>query len=144
MRKIIVAAATAGLLAVAGPAFAGPQGTADSENSSNNVSCGAGSPGSVAGTNVAVNTAGGPEGGAVVICNDGAPAPIEGRVIASGSTTGGGWVAADGDKDNPGTEADGWARVDFGSGGVKVRCGGAEGGGWNSESPGGGNQAYCG
>ena len=141
MRKIIVAAATAGLLAVAGPAFAGPHGTSDSENSSNNVSCGGNA---TAGPveNIQVNTAGGPEGGAVVICNDSDTAPIQGRVIASGSTTGGGWVAADGDKDNP-DQGKGWARVDFGTAAPKVRCGGPEGG-WNSETPNLGNQAYCG
>lgn len=151
MRKIIVAAATAGLLSLAGPAFAGNStGTQDTENASNDVSCGPANP-AVPGTGVQVNTAGGPDGGAAVVCNDNkegaqpAPvkAPIEGRVIAAGSTTGGGWIAADGDKDNEGTAADGWARVDFGTGGPRVRCGGPEGG-WNSEAPASGNQAYCG
>ena len=120
MRKLIIAAMTAGLFAVASPAFAGPGGT--SETTGNNLSCGVGTVAPPAGTNLQVNSEGGPEGGALVICNDGAPVPIQGRVIASGSTSGGGYVAADGDKDNP-EQARGWARVDVSASGPVVRCG---------------------
>jgi len=144
MRKLIIAATTAALLSVAGPAFAGPGGT--SEDSANNLSCGVGTVAPPPGTNVQVNTEGGPEGGAAVICNDGAPAPIQGRVIASGSTSGGGYIAVDGDKDNP-EQARGWARVDVDTTPTdNVRCGGPTdaGSGTNAESPSGGKREYCG
>lgn len=143
MRKILVAAMTAGLLAVAAPAFAGPGGT--SENSSNQVNCNSGTatgqqqrvPGSGIWVKADGSQSSPQSGGALVVCNDaptnnGVPVPIQGRVIASGGTSGG-YVAADGDADNP-TEAEGWARIDLGTS-PAVRCGGAEGGGTNAETP---------
>ena len=157
MRKLLVAAMTAGLLAVGGSAMADVAGTGEgtSTNPNNNqVDCDRSStaqrakvPGS--GITVAANgNQSAPQnGGAIVVCNDaatnnGAPAPIQGRIILSGGT-GGGYVAADGDANNP-PEAQGWARADIGSS-PQIRCGGAEGGGYNAENPGAGaSQANCG
>ncbi|MGQ0431099.1 MAG: hypothetical protein ACT452_01680 [Microthrixaceae bacterium] len=130
MRKIFVAAMTAGLLAVAAPALAAPPDTIDSETN-NEVSCGTGAGGTlVPGSSIQVNTAGDAGGGGAVVCADGAPAgpvpaPIQGRVILSGTQNGAGssgYIAADGDRSNP-AEAEGWARVDFSSSGVTVKCG---------------------
>jgi hypothetical protein len=79
----------------ASPAFAtGPSGSTEGgpgSSSYNNVSCGSGT--SVAGV-VLYAGANGAE-----VCNDGkSPVPVQGRVIAS--TDQGGYIAADGDKDN--------------------------------------------
>lgn len=74
----------------------------------NQVACGSGT--DVAGVSVYA----GPNG--VEACNDDADLPAQGRIIAT--TDDGGYVAADGDADNP-TEAQGWIRVDQSG----VRCG---------------------
>jgi len=152
MRKILVAAMTAALLAVAAPAFAGPGGT--SEDSTNNVDCNS-TPATqrvqVPGSGIFISADGNQtapqNGGSLVVCNEsatnnGAPSPIQGRVIASGGTSGG-YVAADGDKDNA-EQAKGWARLNIGTS-PGVVCGGpADAGTSTDATTNGGNQAACG
>lgn len=143
MRKLLIAATAVGLMAIAAPAFAGVGGT--SEDSNNNVSCGVGTVANPA-TSVQVNTSGDQNGGAVVLCNDDTPdgpSPIQGRVIASGSTSGGGYVTADGDKDND-PAAQGWVRVNVGTS-PSVKCGGpADSGTSTNSETNNGTQAACG
>lgn len=109
MRRFVL---TVGVLVLAvAPAFAhGPSGSNEGDGSgSNNVTCGSGTS-----TPAGVVYAG--SNGAEV-CNDGGGAvPLQGRIIATSDQ--GGYIAADGDKDNA-AQAQGWIRVD-GSG---VRCG---------------------
>ena len=66
-------------------------------------------------------------GGGVGICNDTAPVPIQGRATASGSTSEGLTVYADGDRDNANEQLQGWAKVHVNSSGPSVTCGDAEG-----------------
>lgn len=150
MRKILVAAMTAGLLALAAPAFADVGGT--SEGTNNQVDCGNGSEGTdvgntgltIGGVKLAPQTPG--TAGALVVCNDGFQVPIQGRVILSGDAgTKSGYVAADGDVSNA-DQAEGWARVDLSPGAPVIRCGGPTdpGSGTNAENPSGGSLAYCG
>ena len=66
--------------------------------------------------------------GGAGVCNDGSTVPIQGRVVLSGSQEQGGFTAyADGDKDNSNEQAQGFARLDAGTGGAAVRCGAADG-----------------
>lgn len=154
MRKILVAAMTAGLLAVAAPAFAGPGGTSET---SNNVDCNSSAatqrqqvPGSGIFISADGNQAAPQNGGSLVVCNEsatnnGAPAPIQGRIIASGGT-GGGYIAADGDANNP-PEAQGWARLNISSNpsAAGPRCGGPADPGTSTDSTtNNGSQAACG
>lgn len=154
MRKLLVAAMTAGLLAVGGSAMADVAGTGEG-TSDNQANCDKSNNSSITRANVPgsgiwVSGQGSQtapqNGGALVVCNEsatnnGAPAPIQGRVILSGGT-GGGYVAADGDANNA-PEAQGWARADIGSS-PQIRCGGPGGGGFNAENPNNGSQANCG
>lgn len=152
MRKLLIAAVAAGLLAVVAPAFADVAGTG--EGTDNNVNCDNSATAqrqNVPQTGIWVAANGSQtapqNGGALVLCNEGggpAPSPIQGRIIASGNTSGG-YVAADGDRDNA-AQAQGWARADVSAAGPKVRCGGPAdaGSGTNAETPNGGSQAYCG
>jgi hypothetical protein len=80
--------------------------------------------------------AGGSTGsGTLEACDD--SGAVQGRIIATGSDAdGGGYIAADGDHDNP-DEARGWARVDL-SADPGVRCGGADGS-MDSTDPGDGD-----
>jgi hypothetical protein len=130
MRKMLMAAAAAGLLALGAPAFGqnSPAGTSEGQDvtdptsgqtshvEDNQVDCGDGASALVDTTQgIQVRGEGGPEGGAVVVCNEGGnDAPVQGRVIAAGGTSGG-WVAIDGDADNQPEQAQGWARVDVGA-----------------------------
>jgi hypothetical protein len=112
MRKLALVASLLFLLSAA-PAFAdGPSGSRE-ENADgtfdNQVTCGSGTATPVGG--VVYAGANGAE-----VCNDGGTIPIHGRIIVT--TDQGGYVAVDGDGDNPG-QAAGWVRAD-GSG---VRCG---------------------
>ena len=91
--------------------------------------------------------------GQVVVCNQGGPIPVQGRVMCAGFTSPidgssqGGYIAADGDADNY-PKARGWARVDiyyppYPTPGPpkapEVRCGGhGESGGTDAASPTGG------
>lgn len=124
MRKLIIAAMTAGLLAVAAPAFADVGGT--SENSNNQVDCNDSTPGATGfsqpisgGTYIGAD--GAPDAsalsGALVICNESGAVPIQGRVIikGGGANPTGTYIAADGDADNPQTQADGYAKVKVGT-----------------------------
>ena len=135
MRKMLMAAAAAGLLALGAPAFAGegPAGTSEGQDNigtseepvyqeNNQVDCG---DGALAETpnGVQVKGEGGPEGGAIVVCNDGDGAPVQGRVIGSGGPSGG-YVAIDGDADNA-EQGQGWARVDLGTA-PGITCGSVE------------------
>jgi hypothetical protein len=66
--------------------------------------------------------------GGIGTCNEGkgtlGSKVIQGRAVASGDFTKGGSVYADGDRNNTQNERlTGWARVDGGTSGVKVRCG---------------------
>jgi hypothetical protein len=103
-----------------------PQGT-------NQVECGSGT---VAAGPAVIATEGDPAAasGALVICNESSDLPIQGRVIASGSSSGG-YVAADGDADNPDEKSQGFARVDINGDGVTVTCGDPAGN-LNAETPG--------
>lgn len=129
MRKMLMAAAAAGLLALGAPAFAGegPAGTSEGQDNigtdenpvyqeNNQLDCGGADDSQLAdtGQGVQLRGEGGAEGGAVVVCNDGDVAPVQGRVIGSGGTSGG-YVAIDGDADNDPEQAQGWARVDVGA-----------------------------
>lgn len=113
MRRFLLLLLGALLLTVA-PALAdGPSGSHEEDGSpptwDNQVTCGAGTA-----TPVGVIYAG-PNG--VEVCNGGSGViPLQGRVIAT--TDDGGYIAADGDADNP-AEARGWIRVDSSG----VRCG---------------------
>jgi hypothetical protein len=92
----------------------------------------------------AVGDPGAMNGGAG-ICNDGSSVPIQGRVVVSGSQEQGGFTAyADGDKDNSPEQAQGFARLDAGTGGLTVRCG-SEDGKMDASEPGPGDtQGNCG
>lgn len=126
MRRLMIAATAAALLlALAGPAQAdeGPAGTSEEDNQ---LTCGSADADDVdLGNGIMVKTEGDQaapqEGGALVVCNDGEDLPIQGRVIAEGGTEGG-YLAADGDADNPSEESQGYARIDVGSE-PQVRCG---------------------
>lgn len=142
MRKLLIAAAAAGLLAVAAPALAEVGGTSETGNQ---VNCGNNSKGTDVGpTGITIGGVSqappsGGTSGALVVCNDGGsaglPQVIQGRIILSGDAgTQKGYVAADGDATNP-PEAQGWARVDVSSAGPKVRCDDTEAAGSNSETP---------
>lgn len=138
MRKMLMAAAAAGLLALGAPAFAGegPAGTSEGQDNigttenpiyqeNNQVDCGGADASQLAdtGQGVQLRGEGGAEGGAVVVCNDGDVAPVQGRVIGAGGTSGG-YVAIDGDADNA-EQGQGWARVDIGAA-PGVTCGNVE------------------
>ncbi len=122
MRKTLAAGFVAGLMAIAAPALAATPPSEGTTNNTpnNNVSCNG---------NVVYGL---PDGsstpsssGTLMICNDGTTAPppaIQGRIILSGSATSGGYIAADGDRDNPG-QAAGYARLSAGTGGVAIHCG---------------------
>ena len=144
MRRYAIVAVLAAVMMLcgAGSALAEVAGTSEPRTApdpvtgetepTNQVSCGAGT--AQAGP-VVVATAGDPaSGGAVVVCNESADLPIQGRVIGSGGTSGG-WVAADGDADNPNEQSQGWARADVNGGGVQVRCGDPNGD-LDAENPG--------
>lgn len=111
MRRIAFLVATVALVLAVAPALAhGPSGSYEENGTTwdNQVTCGGGTR-----TPAGVIYAG--SNGAEV-CNDGGVVPVQGRLIAT--TDQGGYVAADGDANNPG-QAAGWFRID-GSG---VRCG---------------------
>ena len=73
--------------------------------------------------------------GGAGLCNDGTTAPIQGRVVIQGSQEQGGFtIYADGDKDNSPEQAQGFLRIDAGTGGATVRCGG-EGGKMDASDP---------
>jgi len=150
MRRLLIAATAAVLMAVAAPALAaeGPAGTSEGSQDpetgtwteDNQVSCGTADADDVdTGTGIQVKTAGDQsapqDGGALVVCNDGTTAPVQGRVIAAGGTEGG-YVAADGDADNSSEQAQGWARADIGSS-PAVGCGDATTGDTDAANPAG-------
>lgn len=108
-------------LAIGGSAFAHPPG--GSEDGGNNVSCHGTS---VPGTGLDVDA----HGHGVGVCNDGGPVPIQGRVIVNAAA---GYVAADGDSDNP-APLDGFVRV----GATGSGCGDG-----NQDSHQGGDPSNC-
>lgn len=145
MRKMLMAAAAAGLLALGAPAFGqnSPAGTSEGQDvpvydesgaqtgtehvEDNQVDCGDGAD-ALVDTTQGIQVRGEQEGsgGALVVCNEGGnDAPVQGRVIAAGGTEGG-WVAIDGDEDNA-EQGQGWARVDVGAE-PSVTCGDVEAG----------------
>lgn len=65
----------------------------------------------------------GTSSGGVGVCNDRSTLPIQGRAAVQGSQSEGFSAYVDGDKDNSNTTAQGFARMDANSSGVKVRCG---------------------
>ena len=120
MRKLIIAGLTAGVMTLAAPAFAGtgPGGTSEGQNpdgsETNQLDCGTQGR-DVNGISV-IGLDGAPSGasGSLVVCNDDADYPIQGRVIASGdAATQEGYVTADGDADNA-EQGQGYARVSGG------------------------------
>lgn len=129
-RLMIFALMASFALAIGGSAGAGsPSGSSDS--STNQTSCGDG----VAVDNPAF------DGNLLVVyagangvetCSDDG-VPLDGRVIVSFEDE---YVAADGDRDNPG-DLQGWARVDSDG---SVTCGNGD----TDSSDGGGSQANCG
>lgn len=157
MRKVIIAALAVGMMAVAAPAFAGegPAGTSEGHQEpntppdtgthlveDNQTKCGTADDKTVdTGKGISVNAAGDPSGGGVVICNEGGnDVPIQGRVIAAGGTSGG-WVAADGDADNP-EQGQGYARADVSST-PSTRCGDTANGDTDSANPASGDGVDC-
>jgi hypothetical protein len=112
MRKLALVAILALAAAPSISGAHGPSGSHEEDGSpavwDNQVSCGNGTDTPAATLYAGTN--------GVEVCNDGAVVPVQGRVIAT--TDDGGYVAADGDNNNPG-QAAGWARVDSSG----VRCG---------------------
>ena len=101
----------------------------------NNVQCAEGGTDAQA-AKIYTSGGGGQNGGGVGVCNDGSAVPVQGRVVVSGSQEQGGITAyADGDKDNSQQQAQGFARLDAGTGGVTMRCG-DEGGKKDATDPG--------
>lgn len=162
MRKLMIGALTALLVfAVAAPARAadGPAGTSEGTfdpetetwTEDNQVECGEADADDVdLGNGIMVKTEGdqaAPQnGGAIVVCNEGGnDLPVQGRVIAAGDSTGAGYIAADGDADNPNEQSQGYARIDVGPAGVSVVCGDPLTGDTDSANPGpGASQENCG
>lgn len=102
MRKMLITATIASVLVASGASVAkGPSGSSEGRTrGSNSLRC-------AKGTDVQGLTLFSAERGAEV-CNDGGTIPVHGRVIVDVSKQ---YVAADGDKSNPGPAA-GYARVD--------------------------------
>jgi hypothetical protein len=100
MRKLALSTAVLALVLAGAPALAdGPSG---SDETRNQVKCRKGTKTPVGVVYVGTN--------GVEVCNDGrAVLPVQGRVIVARAQ--GGYVAADGDRSNPG-QAKGWVRVD--------------------------------
>jgi len=126
------------MLFFAGSALVDVAGTSEGTDpttgkGTNDVSCGAGT---AAAGPVVIAAQGDPTSasGGLVVCQETSDLPIQGRIIASGSSSGG-YVAADGDKDNPEEKSQGYARVDINGGGVTVTCGDPAGD-LNAENPG--------
>jgi hypothetical protein len=71
-------------------------------------------------------TAGGPTDGGVGVCNDGDAAPIQGRVVFTGGSSGF-TLYADGDKDNSPDQAQGYIRFDLTPTGGGFGCGSEDG-----------------
>jgi len=119
MRKLLIAATVVATLAALPVLADGPSGSTEKNSSggyTNNVKCGTGA----GNTDTPVATVYAGTNG-VEICNDGDGAlPVQGRIIAT--TDQGGYIGADGDKDNM-APADGWARLDSNG----LRCGKANG-----------------
>lgn len=137
MRKVLLLALTvvAGMLLLAGPSRADTAGTSEETTTTdangnpvttynNEVECGEGVAGDPTGGVAVIAADGGPEGGALVVCSDDNQL-ADGRVIASGGTSGG-YIAADGDKSNPNEQSQGWARVNVSSS-PTVQCGDSAG-----------------
>ncbi len=103
MREVVVAVVAAIAVAIGGSAEAkGPSGSDEKRNDNNVSSCGTGAPAVVGHLYVAANGA--------ELCNDGSGAlPAQGRIIATSDQ--GGYVTADGDRDNP-AGVDGFVRID--------------------------------
>ncbi|MEY2565763.1 MAG: hypothetical protein QOE35_292 [Actinomycetota bacterium] len=162
MRKALLALLGAGMLLTVGvgTAFADVAGTSEPREpvpgsttnppetrGSNDVNCGGPDNNLVPGAPVTIAGEQTGTGGALVVCQDSADLPIQGRVILAGSAEqGGGYIAADGDKDNAqyNDKAAGFARVDISGSGVTVTCGNPAGD-LNAETPGPGDgQDQCG
>lgn len=133
MRKLIIAGLAAGFMTLAiAPAFAspnGPGGTSEGHADpadpavwvdDNNVNCGTTGTALPDGSVVATDGTTGGTGGALILCND--SGPIQGRIILAGDATKGGYVAADGDKDNP-SGGTGWSKVTIGADNPGPSCG---------------------
>jgi hypothetical protein len=90
---------------------------------SNDVKCGKGGQDLQA---AQLYAAGGPTDGGVGVCNDGDTAPIQGRVVFQGNSSGA-TVYADGDKDNSPDQAQGYIRFDLGGSGGSMGCGSEDG-----------------
>jgi hypothetical protein len=99
MRRSIIVAGVMLVSALSGTALAsGPSGS--NEDGNDVKTCGSATPIVLASYYAGTN--------GVETCNDGSGAfPLQGRIIVATA----GYVAADGDKDNP-AEAQGWTRVD--------------------------------
>lgn len=132
MRKLLLLTLTvvAGMALLAGPSMAHVAGTGETETTTtdangnqtttyeNKVECGQGIGGDPTNGVAVVNAEGDPSGGSLVVCSDD-DTLIDGRVIASGGTSGG-YIAGDGDNSNP-AEAQGFARVNL-NGSPSVQC----------------------
>jgi hypothetical protein len=141
LRKALLGLLGVGMLvtAGAGPAFAAVAGTSEGTDpvtgaGTNQVDCGGPSNNLVPGAPVTIAGEQTGTGGALVVCNDSASLPIQGRVILTGDTSGG-YIAADGDADNTqDPKAAGFVRADIGAN-PGVRCGDPAGN-LNAENPG--------
>ena len=98
----------------------------------NNVRCNRKATADAGGVKVYHSQTGTTSGG-IGVCNDGtgplgSVAPIQGRAVAKGSTSGGA-VYADGDRNNPNEQSQGFARADgkFNGTAPTVRCGDPKG-----------------
>lgn len=144
MRKLLIALSVIGLLGgLAGPALghsangSHEEDTVDDETVfDNQVTCAepdadGGDVPDVVTPIGGLYTTGSPEdasGGVEVCADDDTESPVlQGRILVEGSADGGGFVAADGDADNPEENSQGWARVDVSGDGVEIRCGSVDG-----------------
>lgn len=124
------------VLVVAGPAaahdFTGSEDKKTKKGTvyTNEVRCNKGEAADAGGVKVYRSSTGTTSGG-LGVCNDGtgpvgSVAPVQGRAVAQGSQEGGS-IYIDGDKSNSNATAQGWARIDGSTGGLKVRCGDEKG-----------------
>ena len=124
------------VLIVAGPGSAHDKTGSEEQKTrrktvyTNNVKCSGGAAADVQGVKVYRWQSG--TSGGIGTCNEGKGTAgskvIQGRAVASGDATKGGSIYADGDRNNTQHEdMQGWARIDGGTGGFKVRCGDEKG-----------------
>jgi hypothetical protein len=94
----------------------------------NEVKCNSGSLAGAEGVNVYATGDPGAMFGGAGVCNDGNTAPVQGRIVVTGSMEQGGFAAyADGTKHNTPEQLQGWARVDASTSRQGFGCGSDDG-----------------